>query len=86
MCETTGSFMYRRFKGEVWPSIQESMTKLLDDEERPGGGNLISETYKYQRSILKQYVFTPHSFFSRCGDMCLISSRFSNRNRMLLHS
>uniref|UniRef100_A0A0M3IEL6 DUF4042 domain-containing protein n=1 Tax=Ascaris lumbricoides TaxID=6252 RepID=A0A0M3IEL6_ASCLU len=56
MCETTGSFMYRRFKGEVWPSIQESMTKLLDDEERPGGGNLISETYKYQRSILKQYV------------------------------
>uniref|UniRef100_A0A915AN70 TTI1 C-terminal TPR domain-containing protein n=2 Tax=Parascaris univalens TaxID=6257 RepID=A0A915AN70_PARUN len=51
MCKTTGSFMYRRFKSEIWPSIEESMMKLLENDGKPGGGNLISETYKYQRSL-----------------------------------
>ncbi|KHN79321.1 TELO2-interacting protein 1 -like protein [Toxocara canis] len=57
MCQITGSFMYRRFTKEIWPSLQESMTRLLADaEKRSGDGTIISESYKYQRSVLKHLV------------------------------
>lgn len=56
MCQLSGSFCYRRFIPQAWPSIRKFMLEQNATSANAQRAYFHSAAYKFQQIVLEKYV------------------------------